>query len=160
MSCGRSPRLVSKRGLRKWPWLLFTHRCLPVGHGCAWLGHCSDGSNAFSAGAGLRLSPVSCDKREAAHRNTNTAHHIWPATAVYPQDGGIKTGTSFRAARFLHVGCVLRINRASKSMKALHLAATAVTFAAIFSALMLCGAALTATLHKAIASAPVSTILS
>ncbi|HET9536032.1 MAG TPA: hypothetical protein VFP43_11900 [Mesorhizobium sp.] len=45
-------------------------------------------------------------------------------------------------------------------MKALHLAATAVTFAAIFSALMLCGAALTATLHKAIASAPVSTILS
>ena len=45
-------------------------------------------------------------------------------------------------------------------MKALHLAATAVTFAAIFSALMLCGAALTATLHKAIASAPVSAILS
>ena len=45
-------------------------------------------------------------------------------------------------------------------MKALHFAATAVAFAAIFSALMLCGAALTATLHKAIASAPVSAILS
>jgi hypothetical protein len=45
-------------------------------------------------------------------------------------------------------------------MKALQLAATAATFAAIFSALMLCGAALTATLHKAIASTPVWLILS
>jgi hypothetical protein len=45
-------------------------------------------------------------------------------------------------------------------MKALQLAATVATFAAIFSALMLCGAALTATLHKAIATAPVSLILS
>jgi hypothetical protein len=45
-------------------------------------------------------------------------------------------------------------------MKALELAATAATFAAIFSALMLCGAALTATLHKAIASVPVAMSLS
>jgi hypothetical protein len=45
-------------------------------------------------------------------------------------------------------------------MKVLELAATAATFAAIFSALMLCGAALTATLHKAIASAPVAMSLS
>ena len=45
-------------------------------------------------------------------------------------------------------------------MKALQLAATVATFAAIFSALMLCGAALVATLHKAIASLPVSLLLS
>jgi len=45
-------------------------------------------------------------------------------------------------------------------MKALQLAATAATFAAIFSALMLCGAALTATLHKAIQSLPISLLLS
>jgi hypothetical protein len=41
-------------------------------------------------------------------------------------------------------------------MKILKLAATAAAFAAIFSALMLCGAALTATLHKAIAAAPIA----
>ena len=42
-------------------------------------------------------------------------HQIRPASAVYPQDGCVKTGTSVRAARFLHVGSVLRINRASQS---------------------------------------------
>jgi hypothetical protein len=45
-------------------------------------------------------------------------------------------------------------------MKVLELAATAAAFAAIFSALMLCGAALAATLHKAIGTAPIATILS
>jgi hypothetical protein len=45
-------------------------------------------------------------------------------------------------------------------MKVIKLAATAAAFAVIFSALMLCGAALTATLHKAIATAPVATVTS
>jgi len=55
---------------------------------------------------------------------------------------------------------VPRLKQHEQVMKALELAATAVTFAAIFSALMLCGAALTATLMKAIASAPAALILS
>jgi hypothetical protein len=45
-------------------------------------------------------------------------------------------------------------------MKVLNLAAVAAIFAAIFCALMLCGAALTATLNKAIAAAPLSVVLS
>jgi hypothetical protein len=44
-------------------------------------------------------------------------------------------------------------------MQILKLAATAAAFAAIFSALMLCGAALTATLHKAIAAAPIAAVM-
>ncbi|HJZ32652.1 MAG TPA: hypothetical protein VKF35_16160 [Hyphomicrobiaceae bacterium] len=38
-------------------------------------------------------------------------------------------------------------------MKALNHAATAAAFAAIFGAMMLCGAALTATLHKVVLTA-------
>jgi hypothetical protein len=45
-------------------------------------------------------------------------------------------------------------------MKVLNLAAVAAIFVAIFCALMLCGAALTATLNKAIATAPVPALLS
>ncbi len=45
-------------------------------------------------------------------------------------------------------------------MKVLHLAAVAAMFAVIFSVLMLCGAALTATLYKAIAVAPTALALS
>jgi len=51
-------------------------------------------------------------------------------------------------------------NPSEQVMKVLKLAATAAAFAAIFSALMLCGAALTATLHKAIAATPVTTVAS
>jgi len=45
-------------------------------------------------------------------------------------------------------------------MKVLNQAAVVAAFAIIFGALMLCGAALIATLHKAIASAPATAILS
>lgn len=45
-------------------------------------------------------------------------------------------------------------------MKVLNFAAVAATFAIIFSALMLCGAALIATLHKAIVTAPAAIVLS
>ncbi len=45
-------------------------------------------------------------------------------------------------------------------MKILNLAAVATVFVAIFCALMLCGAALTATLNKAIAAAPIPALLS
>jgi hypothetical protein len=51
-------------------------------------------------------------------------------------------------------------NSGEQVMKVLKLAATAAAFAAIFSAMMLCGAALTATLHKAIAATPVATVKS
>jgi hypothetical protein len=72
-----------------------------------------------------------------------------------------KAGTSSGAARFLACWILCRVsNKNEQVMKALELAATAATFAAIFSALMLCGAALTATLIKAIASAPAQLILS
>jgi len=61
---------------------------------------------------------------------------------------------------FSHAGSCAAYQQNEQVMKALELAATAATFAAIFSALMLCGAALTATLHKAIASVPVAMSLS
>jgi hypothetical protein len=61
---------------------------------------------------------------------------------------------------FSHAGCCAAYQQNEQVMKVLELAATAATFAAIFSALMLCGAALTATLHKAIASVPVAMSLS
>jgi hypothetical protein len=54
--------------------------------------------------------------------------------------------------------CRVAIERAN--MKVLNQVAVVATFAIIFGALMLCGAALTATLHKAIALTPATTILS
>jgi len=53
-----------------------------------------------------------------------------------------------------------RVATERANMKVLNLAAVVATFAVIFGALMLCGAALIATLHKAIASAPATVILS
>jgi hypothetical protein len=65
-----------------------------------------------------------------------------------------------RCRRVLAWHPVPRSNHTSKVMKVLNLAAVAAIFAAIFCALMLCGAALTATLNKAIAAAPLSVVLS
>jgi|SRR5262245_38987752 len=71
------------------------------------------------------------------------------------------SGTWRRAPWFLTWWIMCRVSTQNEPvMKVLKLAATAAAFAAIFSAMMLCGAALTATLHKAIASAPVGLIVS
>jgi hypothetical protein len=79
----------------------------------------------------------------------DVASHRRLSTGRWQHKGNIRAcGTVFTC------GSCAAYQSSEQVMKALHLAATAATFAAIFSALMLCGAALTATLHKAIASAP------
>jgi hypothetical protein len=65
---------------------------------------------------------------------------------------GMRSGSSH------DVLCRVAIERAN--MNVLNQVAVVATFAIIFGALMLCGAALTATLHKAIALTPATTILS
>lgn len=137
--------------------LLFTHRCRPgplIAPGLANLFRPVEG---VSVGAGLALIANSSDTPEHQQQigSADLASQPRLSTGRWQQNRNIRSCGAVSTCGF----CAA-YQSSEPVMKALHLAATAVTFAAIFSALMLCGAALTATLYKAIASAPVSAILS
>jgi len=102
---------------------------------------------------------------DAGHRSCigssarRSRQHALAALIAYPQARAAARERQARRSGFSH-DRLCRVSTERANMKVLHLAAVVATFAVIFGALMLCGAALIATLHKAIASAPATVILS
>jgi hypothetical protein len=72
----------------------------------------------------------------------------------YPQQSGRASGTHSALVPFF------RIERASSVMRALQVILTVLGFATIFAVLMVSSAIITATVHKAIAAAPIGAIRS
>ena len=76
----------------------------------------------------------------------------------YPQQSGRASGTHNALVPFPRRTC--RVEHVSSVMRALQVILTVLGFATIFAVLMVSSAIITATVHKAIAAAPVGAIRS